>query len=234
MTVFEAPQNEEAPKNDASPLNDLVGEDKKFATVEDLAKGKAEADQFIEQLKGEISGLREDLDKRLTSEQVLEEIQRQKAEASRNEGNTNSQNSAEDISEIVKQVINGEKAAETAEANLATANNKMVEIYGVDKAKEVVAAKAAELGVGIDFLQDVAAKSPAAFFNTIGLEGKPASVPAANAEGSVNTEGLAQNGTGTKEGSWEHFEQLRKENPREYWSASTQKKLFELKKAGAI
>jgi len=57
-----------------SVTDTLVGEGKKFASIEALAAGKAESDKFIEQLQGELKGLRTDLDKRLSQEEILEEI----------------------------------------------------------------------------------------------------------------------------------------------------------------
>ena len=50
-------------------LTELVGEGKRYATVEALAKGRLDADAFIEQLKRENAGLREDLSTRLTAEE---------------------------------------------------------------------------------------------------------------------------------------------------------------------
>ena len=42
----------------ADPLAELVGDGKKFATVNDLARGKLEADSFIEKIKAENNELR--------------------------------------------------------------------------------------------------------------------------------------------------------------------------------
>ena len=54
--------NETAPDQGAnvegSILDALVGEGKKYANLEELAKGKAEADSFIDKLKDENSDLR--------------------------------------------------------------------------------------------------------------------------------------------------------------------------------
>jgi len=230
MTVFDDKNEQPVITPDpAAPLENLVGEGKKFATVEDLAKGKEESDKFIEQLKGEVNGLREDLDKRLTSEQVLEEINRRAAEAPRNEENTSSQTSVEDISEVVRKVLTGEKDKETTESNVATANNKMVEIYGADKASEMVTQKASELGVGVDFLKDAAAKSPDAFFKLLGVDAKATPIPAAQS-GGENTEGLHNKGPEIKAGTMEAYSAMRKSDPKQYWSPKTQREMFELKK----
>ena len=42
----------------ADPLQELVGEGKKFKSIEDLAKSKVEADRFIDKLKSENDALR--------------------------------------------------------------------------------------------------------------------------------------------------------------------------------
>lgn len=236
MTVFDenapaatttAPAATTNTPDPASPLGDLVGEGKKFATVEDLAKGKAEADQFIEQLKSEMTGLREDLDKRLTSEQVLEEINRR--QPAQNEGNTSPQISTEDISDLVKRELTGLETSKTIEGNVSTANNRMVELYGQDKAADAVAKKASELGVNVDFLRDVAAKSPTSFFELMGVDKGTQGVPQSTGDG-LNTEGLSQSSPAIQGGTVEAYSELRKTNPKEYWSPDVQKKLFELKK----
>src|SRR4029450_8159059 len=55
-------------------LEELVGEGKKFKTPEDLARGKAESDSFIERLQKELHGLRNELKSRLQLEEVVDRI----------------------------------------------------------------------------------------------------------------------------------------------------------------
>lgn len=68
-----------------SPLDLLVGEGKKFRTIEDLAKGKLEADRFIEQLKSELDELRKKSEEAEKMSLTMEELFA-KLESERNSG----------------------------------------------------------------------------------------------------------------------------------------------------
>jgi len=70
---------------DKNYLEDLVGEGKKFADSEALAKGKAESDAFILKLQQENLELREDLNKRLTAEEVARQLQDSLSQAPNNQ-----------------------------------------------------------------------------------------------------------------------------------------------------
>src|SRR5688500_15910791 len=59
---------------DKDYFSELVGEDKKFKTPADLARAKAESDAFIERLKQENSGLRNELKTRTTMEDFMKTI----------------------------------------------------------------------------------------------------------------------------------------------------------------
>jgi cell division ATPase FtsA len=227
MTVFDG---EEEKVSTSNPLDDLVGEGKKFATVEDMAKGKVESDRFIEQLQSEMAGIREDLDKRLTSEQVLEEINRR---ATRSEVDTTPPARAEDVSELVKRELSGLRAKEETEKNIEVSNQKMISTYGTEKAIQILTDKAREMGVTPDFLKSVAAKSPQAFYSLIGIDSKASAAPAPIGTGS-NTEALHNANGAANQNAWTGYEQMRKDNPKEYWSATNQRKMFEAKKAGII
>src|SRR5688572_12541162 len=75
--LFSGSNNEPADSGDdnnqGSILEQLVGEGKKFADAEALAKCKAESDAFIETLKREQAELRRELDTRLSLEDFLDQ-----------------------------------------------------------------------------------------------------------------------------------------------------------------
>ena len=111
--------------------------------------------------------------------------------------------------------------------------SRLVEVYGTEeKANEVVRAKAAELGVSVQWLLDIAVQSPKAFFNTTGLETQ--SRPSAQAPRTeVNPLALkatdnSEKGYGTKE----YFDNIRRENPAKYWDPSVQNAIFKAAQAG--
>lgn len=230
----------EEKQTEPSPLETLVGDGRKFSSVDELAKAKLESDRFIEQLKAENAGLREDLSKR----QSLEELVTQARESlfTQQPANTDNQPDAiepnttpqeeqkavtsdDELLERIRAVTAQERERETRSANLNTVRGRLNELYG-EKSEEVLKRRAEELGLGIDFLTEVAAKSPKAFFTTLGVEA-PAKAPStAPNRSEVNTEALNNANSGAaKEGTWQWYEELRKTNPTLYWQPKIQRKL---------
>ena len=228
----EAQQQEQQQQQTQSAFEQLVGEGKKFNSQEDLAKGKVESDRFIEQLQSELSGLREELDKRMTSEEVLAKIREETNSANQAQGEQTSPSLSEDkVAELVKNTLESTRTEEQRNTNLKAVDDKLVELYG-DKANAELTKKANELGVGVDFLAGVAMQSPAAFFNTVGINTNQQTTPGVT-QSTVNTEALAQTGgQAPQQGSKEYFDNLRKENPREYWNPKTQNLIMQARAAG--
>lgn len=218
----------------SSALDNLVGEGKKFKDVEALARGKAESDVFIENLKREMDGMREDLSSLLNSRDVLEQIKKEKGTGSTFTGNTPSLK-AEDISRLIQQEMSAVEKQRTAQQNIEVANNKLKEIYG-DQAKQKIEDKARELGVGVDFLRDTASKSPTAFYNLVGVaqSQKPQPQQQPSMKQAVNTAGLGNISTGEDENSWSYWNKMRRENPTAYWSLDMHKRRMELAREGKL
>lgn len=227
-----------APTN---PLETLVGEGKKYKTIEDLARAKIEADNHIRTIEEENRALRE-------HKETLFELQRQviqnksvsvpPAEDPSSEEhepapalNSPSSPNGElpDIKALVREQLNQLTAEERKARNVATAQEKMVQLYGsVDKAREAVHAKAAELGVSTQWLLDTAAASPKAFFSALGINPdapKPSSTNSPSSyQPEVNTLTLGHNQP--KPGTWSYYEKLRKEDPKKYMSAAVQNQMM--------
>lgn len=222
----DTPSNSGEQKRD--PLfNDMVGEGKRYATVEELAKGKQEADAFIEQLKSETAGLREDLSKRPTMEDIQDIV---KSYASEQES-TNSNVSGEDIQKLVQTELQASKVADKQADNVKQASDKMFELYG-DKAKEVVQQKANELGVAVEYLEQMAAANPKIFYATMGVQDNPNNQGSdgGNHQPEGHNAEQFQKKTEQQTGTWSYYRQLRKENPKNYWSPKVQNEIFRLRK----
>jgi hypothetical protein len=203
--------------------SELVGEGKKFRTVEDLEKGKTESDSFIEQLKGENAGLRKDLDERMTTAEALEKIREENASHTPSE-NTTPGLDTDAVTNLVEKTIEQKDFAKIAAQNIAEVDQKMKALYG-EKAKEVFEQKAAAIGLSSEYLQDVASKSPSAFFNVLGLEVKKSGgVAPVVTQGDLRSE--VEMTPSVVEHSWAWFETLRKDNPIKYWKPETQNILF--------
>lgn len=215
-----------------SIVESLVGDDKPFKDFEALAKGKKSADEFIEHLKSENAQLREDLDKRVSVEGMLEKLKEEKALEAKKE-DTTPRLDEEVLSEMVLGIVNKKSEAERIEANILAVDKRMKEVYGEDKARDVIEKKAAEMNVGKDFLQSVAAKSPQAFYNLIGVDATKHATATATTS-SLRTEAAAGGGIGEHTKEW--FDNIRKTDPQRYFSPAIQnlymKKAMEAKALG--
>lgn len=156
-----------------SVLDTLVGEDKKFKTVEDLAKGKQASDQHIQTVEAENAELKEQLAKlqkdgegqaRLKDLVLAVEKAQQGSEA---EGDKLSQ---DELIETIKTVMNTERSAETKAANRQKGNELVLKLVDgdVDAAKLLVTERARELGMRPVDLAELSETSPSAFARLLG------------------------------------------------------------------
>ncbi len=216
------------------PISELVGEGKRYKTVEDLAKAKLEADSFIARLEDEMEELREDLKKRPTAEDIAAHIEAARKTGSIKSGVTEREPTPaqpslkpEDVESLVEKAVNKREETSKVKANLQEAHNALVEQYGsTEKAKEALVAKAAELGFAPEKLTDLAASSPKALKDLMGIGGtkKDASSPTKK-PGSVNVEALIKNADSSVR-DYNYYQKIRRENPTVYHSKEIQKQLY--------
>lgn len=209
--------------------SDLVGEGKKFKTVQDLEKGKVESDTFITQLQGELSQLREDLSQRASVQEAIEQL---KNTSQSTEDYTSTAVDADQLAKLVAQEVNRLDGSKSKQANTQEANDKLVEVYG-DKAREHLDVKAMELGVSVEFLKSTAEASPKAFFNLLGMTENTQVPTGTTVAGSINPQSLVSSGaSGGKD--WAYYETMRRENPTVYHSAANAREMFEAQKEGRL
>lgn len=218
-------------------VEDLVGEGKKYATIEDLAKSRIHADLTIAARERELAEAREEINKRMTYEELAEQLARKdEREAPRvHEQPPAPANPAivppvkdEDLAARIREIQQQDKREERLQSNITEVTNRMLQEFGSEaKASEYVAGKARELGVTVQFLQDQAAQAPRAFFKTVGLEDN-VSPPARPTGGNVNTDALRTQtpGTGPKPDTYAYFEEMRRTDPARYFLPATQNKLM--------
>lgn len=223
----ESPNSNDTAQNTANdPFSQLVGEGKKFSDANALAEGKLESDRYIEQLKREAQELRDELGKRPSKEEILDIVK------ATQEGRGDTKPGLDE--EAVKNLVNSQ-VKEMGEAEKRAANNQkavaaMVEKFG-DKAAEVTAEKARELNVSVEYLKNMAETSPALFLQTMGVTASQQGRDTSNQrmEGSRNTEQLQQ-GSAPSADKWSYYEDIRRNNPSEYFSPKVQNEIFEKRK----
>jgi hypothetical protein len=227
------------PDLDSITLETLVGEGQKYADPTQLAKAYVSADYTIDQQKSKIAELEarsKVLNDLLESNKPVNnndqnkpddkkpEAQQPRFEAppvNKNDGVTNGGNSP-DLSELVRQELAKANEQQSFKSNVETAAGRLTEQYGsAEKAKDVVNAKAKELGVSVDWLLDAAGRSPSAFYATMGLNSSPSlNTPVSQSDNNIRV------GSGNKK-DYKYFEGLRKASSKQYYSAQVQRELFQ-------
>lgn len=208
-------------------IAELVGEGKKFKTVEDLAAGKLQSDIHIKRLEEEAKTLREQVAKAKAVEDVLEAIKANAASGQTSQENNEDDDkkvtpsaslSAEQIAKIVADQIKGSETAKQREVNRSKANELMVKSFG-EKAKDKFEAKATSPELRAILIQ-LAEVNPEDFVSLF----KEASAESVVDSSSKNLNKLnVDNTTNSKEpGTQLYYAEMRKKNPKQYYSAAVQ------------
>ena len=220
------PKQEESDSSASAPLNDLIGEGKKFKSVEDLAKAKMESDKHISKLEGENKDMRDELSKLATKVENLSSLSQPKQTDTESPADTTSPADEGKISELVAKTYHNIREKEARQDNLRQSNDYAVEKFGsVDKAREALKHRAEELNLSVEDLKEIGSKSPNAFKNMFEESSRDSSV---NVKSSVNTEAgdYGQAPNSAKHGTKEYYTKLRRENPSQFWSAKVQREIM--------
>lgn len=209
---------------------ELVGEGKKFKTVEALAASVQYKDEFIETLKKEKQAL---IDKEIQvkASQTFEDLLNNNPVVQSTP--TSSGLTPEQITKLLDERIQGNENKKLTEANKNIAGDAVIRHLGDStKAKEFVANKAIELGLSGEYLATIAATSPTAFLNLVGISGNTNSAPNRVITNSVNT-GIENLGSGIKYGTKEYFDNLYKtEGKTQYFSSAVQNEIYKQAQLG--
>lgn len=215
---------ENEPKGNDVPgeLQDLVGEGKKYKSVEDALRSIPHAQEHISRLEQEMQQLREDLDGRLNSEETLKQIlERQKG--SEEPEAPSDQITPDVIKDMAKSAYEELTQEEKRSKNIQNVDAALRDKWG-EKAAEQLKTKADELGVSLQFMQETAAHSPQAFYNLVGLDKSASAKPdhtTAPRQGDVNAANMATSNA-VEPHTYRWYQQLRKDSPKEYYSPKVQ------------
>lgn len=206
-----------------NPLEVLVGEGKKFKTVEELARGKLESDNFIGQLQREMNELREAVGKHQSMEeiktQILSSLKREDPPIQPPVTPPENENiDSANIETLVSQLLQKREAEKIASTNKEKVTQTLQEKFGAD-ASLILNQKARELNVTLDYLAKVANDSPTAFFRLVGVDvtATPSQTPPAPL-GTVTPLPRVQSGT--------DWERMKATNPKEYFSQENTMKRY--------
>jgi hypothetical protein len=238
-TIFEDP-TEVKPVHQIDPskdyLPDLVGEGKKYADASALARSRLEADNHINRIEKENAGIRAELQKRLTMEEMLTKLQsqtqapvaRQDNQEPKSDGVQTQPPTAEDLQKLVQAELSKARQVDQATNNLQFAKAKLREAFG-ENFKEVLDNKVKELGVTPEYLNRLAMEQPNVLLKLVGEPQKPQNtqVPTGRtidaSKQVLNTQTPADGFKGQK-----YYTQLLKNDPAKFWNAKTQLEMHDM------
>lgn len=208
---------------------ELVGPESKFKTPQDLARGKVEADLFVEQLKRENAEMRNDLTTRIKYEEFLDRVERanlSNADDNQEGKEQTGQLSAmkpEELEQLLERKLRERDARTTATQNLTQVQAKLRETLGPNFAQRVKE-QALTLGVTTEFLNNLAATQPRAFYRMIGLDADRVTTHSVSPpKSSVNAESL---NFGSKAKGKSYYDEIRKKDSNLYFTPKIQNEIF--------
>lgn len=222
------------PTKDYTP--ELVGEGKKFKDIAALAFGKLNSDIHTKRLEKELQELREDLNKRVTLEEVLTKINQNKQATSADDNQTRAAPPAPGLSKeeldvlIAQTVSNKVKETETERAAKAAFEQvtKSLESDWGPGWQEKLEQKRQELGLGKEWMTQLAGSQPKAFLTLVGVNAQKsvgAVSPFDVSPGGINSAALGSTAhRGEKTASY--YNKMRQTDPKRYHSKDIQMEIY--------
>lgn len=205
-------------------LQELVGEGKKFKTNEELAKGKAYADQMIElknkredDMRAEITRLREENIAKAKLEELLTQLKTERLASSEppiaNEDHPKPFN-ADDIKKLVADQVKAEKQQDKQSENADLVRNKLKEQWGSNYTN-ILKEKTEELGLTEEYVNNLAKNAPKALFKALELDrSKADDIFTSPPRSAQRNDNFAP--TGVKERTWAYYQEMKKADPQLY------------------
>jgi hypothetical protein len=221
--------------NSETLLATLVGEGKKYKTVDDLARSRVEADSFIDRLKIENGALREAISTEANPDELIRRITevvnaktsgsvKEPAQATGNQPQSGTPSLSE---EKVLELLNRRDAEQKSRANKAMYDAAVAKAFG-DKQTELVTQRLGELGTSKEAFERIATESPQLALRALGINDHGQVAPG-SLGASVNTEAFFGNRGGDVR-NFAHYDALRKAQGMAFYSPETQKAMFEDRK----
>jgi hypothetical protein len=166
---------------------ELVGDGKKYQSVEDALKSVPHAQKHIQTLESELAAAREELSKRRTTEELLDEI---KSGIQPKENPQGVEFDQDKLMQLVDQTLEVKERQRLAKSNASQVAAKFTEKFGTE-AENVYKSVAKDNGLSEQQLNSLAASSPNVVLKLAGLaEAKIA--PVSKSSSSLNTQALTQ------------------------------------------
>lgn len=201
-------------------LEELVGDGKKFSDTKALARGKIEADLFIERIKQDNAELREELKQKVALQEVLDQLKGMRNEPNREESHTPPEDGTksltpvtpEELEALLDKKLNERQSQSTLLRNQDYVQAELKKVFGSeDIVRSEINRKAKELDIKPEVLRQMAQQTPKAF---LALVIQDRSTPVSTPRSSVSLGTFKPVGQRTKA----QWDELRKRDPLAYHS----------------
>lgn len=225
-------------EQDKDYVTELVGDGKKFKSIEDLAKGKVQSDRFITNLQTELAELRADLKARTTFEELLTNMNSntKTPDPARtnatpllgdgDEGNATAGLTAEQIEEMVNRRLSAAEQTRVESQNFTYVQEKLREKFGENFSTQLKQT-AAEMGLDPAYLNQLAKTQPKVLLKLVDADGPVTSFTHNNTStntSSVNS-GAVPRGNTTGEKLKSYYDNIRRTDPNAYWKPKIQNEI---------
>jgi len=183
VPVVEAPAAQLVPEH----LREHIGPGKKYASVDKALESIPHAQKHIGTLEAELRDLRTRVESAVSSDEVYKTVQQLLA-AEKQTASPSGMDENGITALLDRKLVERDNLARQNE-NTGIVKKALEKKFG-EKAKEAYEARAAELGIGVGFLNDLVKHSPKAALEIFGVKETAHSVVPSS--GSVNTDAFAQ------------------------------------------
>lgn len=217
-----------------SYLDQLVGEGKKFADAEALARGKAESDRFIKNLLREkeiltqdFLKLREEYNAGPKLQEYIERLEQQRLASSDITPTANEDRKPvfdpKEVESLVSTKIQEYELTRKQEQNFNEVRNRLKNQLGSNY-QEKLKTQIEEMGLTEDFVNTLARNHPEGFYRMFGLNEQRSNemfqAPPHNQRQSSFTPNV-------KKRDWAYYEEMRKTDPSKYYNPKTQLQIID-------
>lgn len=208
---------------DKEYFSELVGEGKKFADAESLARAKAEADWHIKRIERENAEIRRELTTRQRVEEMLDRMQNSQRNNQSNDLQQDDLENGDDTrtaltAEDVERLLEQRERANSRKQNLTEVENVLKDKLGPNYSQKV-RTLTQDLGLDANKAKELAADNPKAFIRLLGLDNTQTERFEPPVRNQVNT---AFRPTSTNKKNFAYYEGIRKQQPDKFLPAKYQ------------
>ena len=203
--MFENTDKVEDDKVEDNKFAELVGEDKKYKTMEDALNSIVPAQEHIKKLEEELATLRENAKGAKTGEEMLEELRAELAKAVKPEVKTQTSEVVEtsptekddkvdqlDISSLISKTLDEREKEKQVTENQNYVVQQALVAWG-SEAKDKLYATALQNGYTEEMINTLASQSPSAALHAVGLKAQNKPTPMSNNLTGFRTSGESYN-----------------------------------------